>query len=913
MKEDKTQHNSPYNAPHKQKSGEHRRETGCYALASFNDNGIITFDKKKIANANWIAVEYLHAHTPDDIIGKDLTSIVPPECRDVLTDETSNTKRWGKLIRCDGSHLEVEMMVVRPPQKTCHSRHLVFRTITEERSSEKILINASNEWRTTFDTMPNAVCLLDEEGMVVRCNKRMTEISEKTYTEIIGSSCAEIMDCTFEDSKICPLKRVHKSHQRESLVLQKNDRWMHISMEPLPGQAGSLRGAVLVISDITAHKRAEDRLLHLNKLFLNLTPSYRKNINMFTQACKQQLNADRIIYRKKEESTLRAISQWQDSRCNHDIESAEKKLCCEIIQRARKGESVHVVKEYTEPSADPDNPHITHTFVGHPVFRHDECIGSLCISFSKHVVLAENDELLISIISTAIGIEEERNEVEQQILAQKTFLNHILESLSHPLYVIDIEDYKLKMWNAAADISNSEEHPACYETIHKQKSPCSENGIHCPMEMVKRTKKAQTLEHVHYDRDGNPRTFEVHGHPVFDDNGNLIQVIQYAFDITDRNRLLEELQKTQKLESLGILAGGIAHDFNNIITAILGNIEILKVYLEAHKHSERLLKIENAVFRARDLIQQLLTFSKGGAPIKKILSIIELLKESAGFVLRGSNVKCEFSIQDDLWAVEIDEGQISQVINNLLLNADQAMRDGGTINITAKNHIIYNVNGLPLHKGKYVRISIEDHGVGIPEENISKIFDPYFTTKEKGNGLGLTTAYSIIRKHDGYITVDSKVGRGSTFSIYLPASDETQQPEQMVEKHIIKGTGKILVVDDEETVRDVAQQMLNLCGYEAECVSDGAEALELYRKALAAGSPYDIVIMDLTIPGGLGGKETIKKLLNIDPQAKAVASSGYSSAPVMSEFKKYGFRGVLTKPYRMQELSELLHRILKND
>ncbi|UCC11718.1 MAG: response regulator, partial [candidate division WOR-3 bacterium] len=607
------------------------------------------------------------------------------------------------------------------------------------------------------------------------------------------------------------------------------------------------------------------------------------------------------------------ISQWQDSRCSHDIEIIERQLSHDIINTAHKGESVHVVQDFTEPNTDSDNPHVSHTFVGHPVFCYDECIGSLCISFSEEMVLDDNDELLIGIISTAIGIEEERNQVEQQILTQKTFLNNILESLSHPLYVIDIKNYTLKMWNAAANIISPEEHLTCHEAIHRLDSPCSNRGIHCPLEMVKRTKKAQTVEHVHYDRDGNPRTFEVHGHPVLDDNGTLIQVIQYAFDVTDRNRMLEELQKTQKLESLGILAGGIAHDFNNIITAILGNIEILKVYMSTHTHDERLHKIENAVFRARDLIQQLLTFSKGGAPIKKTLSIVELLKESAGFVLRGSNVKCEFSIQEDLWAVEIDESQISQVINNLLLNADQAMHDGGTIRIIAENHIIYNVNGLPLHKGKYVRISIEDHGIGIPEENISKIFDPYFTTKERGNGLGLTTAYSIIRKHDGYITVDSRVGRGSTFSIYLPASDESKKTEQKIEKHVIKGTGNVLVVDDEDTVRDVALHMLNLCGYKADCVTDGAEALELYQQSMAAGHPYDIVIMDLTIPGGLGGKETIKKLLEIDPQAKAIASSGYSSAPVMSEFKKYGFRGVLTKPYRMQELSELLHRILKND
>lgn len=382
-------------------------------------------------------------------------------------------------------------------------------------------------------------------------------------------------------------------------------------------------------------------------------------------------------------------------------------------------------------------------------------------------------------------------------------------------------------------------------------------------------------------------------------------------DITERKRMEDELLRTQKLESLAILAGGIAHDFNNVLTGILGSISLAKMRTPSDDTMlKTLTEAEKGCFRARELTQQLITFARGGAPVKKTLSLIDLIKESTTFTLSGSGTKPEFYIADDLWPADVDEGQISQVINNLVLNADQAMPRGGIIKITCEN-IQLNAELTPLQKGKYVKIMVKDHGIGIPKENLHRIFDPYFTTKQKGSGLGLTTTYSIINKHNGHISVESELGKGTTFSIFLPASEKEPEVRKDIKEEYVIRKGRILIMDDDAIVRDVAGKMLTTLGYEVDYAEDGTSAIEQYKKAKETRRPFDTVIMDLTIPGGMGGKEAITKLLAIDPVARVIVSSGYSSDPVMSEYKRYGFSGVVTKPYTLAELSRVVSGVIK--
>jgi two-component system, cell cycle sensor histidine kinase and response regulator CckA len=392
-------------------------------------------------------------------------------------------------------------------------------------------------------------------------------------------------------------------------------------------------------------------------------------------------------------------------------------------------------------------------------------------------------------------------------------------------------------------------------------------------------------------------------------------ILGYLRDIGDRRRLEEELFKASKLESLGILAGGIAHDFNNIMTAIMGNISLARMTTKPDDPSfKRLTGAEQAVHRAKDLTQQLLTFSKGGAPVKRTTGIAHILEDSTNFTLTGSNVRCFFSLPTDLMSVDVDEGQVSQVIQNLVINAKEAMPMGGTIEVRAENAIIEHDQGpedvLP-GKGAYIKVSITDQGIGIPEEYIGKIFDPFFSTKQKGSGLGLATSYSIIKKHGGYIQAKSHLGIGTTFTIYLPATRKSG-PAPVDEKPALSmGKGRILLMDDEEIVRDTIGEMLTCLGYETGFAKDGVEAIDLYVEARKNGAPFDMVILDLTIPGGMGGEEAMEELLEIDPDIKAVVSSGYANNRVMSDFSRYGFVNVISKPYRIEELSVTIAKVME--
>ncbi|MCP3900129.1 MAG: response regulator [Desulfobacteraceae bacterium] len=382
-------------------------------------------------------------------------------------------------------------------------------------------------------------------------------------------------------------------------------------------------------------------------------------------------------------------------------------------------------------------------------------------------------------------------------------------------------------------------------------------------------------------------------------------------EIHDRKMMEQELLKVKNLESLGTLAGGIAHDFNNLLTGILGNISLVKINMDSQDPKlESLNDAEKASLMAKELTHQLLTFSKGGVPFKETTYLGKLLTDSAKIVLVGSKVKCHFLIQEDLLPVEVDSGQISQVVNNLIINADQAMPSGGNIFLSAENITINSNHPGNLTAGKWVKIMVQDQGYGISHENLSRIFDPYFTTKDKGSGLGLATSYSIIKMHNGEILVESELGFGTTFTIFLPYSQKQLRAKSDVGEHLISGAGKILVMDDEEFMQKFTAKALAFIGYDSDLAKDGEEAIRLYKNGLKSERPYDVVILDLTIPGGMGGKETIRELLKIDPTAKAVVTSGYSSDNVLSNFKEYGFKNVVKKPFRIQELSTILQEVI---
>lgn len=633
-----------------------------------------------------------------------------------------------------------------------------------------------------------------------------------------------------------------------------------------------------------------------------------------------------------------------------------------------------------------------------------------------------------------------RCQAEEDLAQQNKYIRSILESLTHPFYAIDINDYSIKIANSASGLKAGGP-STCYALTHHRDSPCDGISHPCPLNIIKQTKKPAMVEHIHCDPEGGRRHIEIHAYPVFDRRGELIQMIEYSIDISERRRAqielaaekerlsvtlrsigdgvittdiagnivllnkvaetltgwsareatgrplkeifhiinsqtgkicenpatrvlssghiidlanhtvliardgrrrdiadsgapirnsqseiigvvlvfrdvtdqlksARELMKVKKLESIGILAGGIAHDFNNILTAILGNLNLAVLDPKLEEKTRNLLSAaEKASLRAKDLTQQLLTFAKGGEPVKATSSLKNVIRDSANFVLHGDKVACRYKIPADLWLVDIDTGQISQVIQNIVLNASHAMPEGGRITITGENLPSISTEGLPfMPEGRFIKISIQDNGIGMPSNVLDKIFDPYFTTKHKGNGLGLAITQSIIKKHNGHITTSSTPGAGTTFTIYLPASEHLKTAKQETPGATVSSRARILIMDDNEMVQNLIKTMLVHMGHEVVLSTNGEEAIKLYQESLNTASPFDLIIMDLTIPGGMGGKDAVLEIHKINPEARVIVSSGYSNDPIMANCTEYGFCAALTKPYQLQQLSQVISR-----
>ncbi|ETR68763.1 MAG: multi-sensor hybrid histidine kinase [Candidatus Magnetoglobus multicellularis str. Araruama] len=412
--------------------------------------------------------------------------------------------------------------------------------------------------------------------------------------------------------------------------------------------------------------------------------------------------------------------------------------------------------------------------------------------------------------------------------------------------------------------------------------------------------------------DGTERMIADSGAPIFNRNNEIIGVVLVFRDITQEQKIDQQLRQAQKMEAIGTLAGGIAHDFNNMLGVVTGNTSYAKSLLhESDELFQVLSDIQDAIKKAQELTLQLLTFSKGGEPIKKITNLHKLIIDSAKFVTRGSSCKCQFDIAPDLWSAEVDSGQIHQVISNIVINASQAMPEGGVIDIAAANISVEKPHQekYPVPCGKYVKIAIKDYGIGIAQKHMDKIFNPYFTTKQKGSGLGLATSYSIIKRHLGHIQVHSQLNQGSVFTIYLKGSmvEAKNISSKTTVEHM--GQGKILIMDDDPAILKMAGRMFSRMGYQTEFATDGKQAIEMYESAMESATPFAFVILDLTVPGGMGGALTIPELLKIDPNIKAIVSSGYSNDPIMSHYEDYGFMGVIPKPYTKSQISEVLNAL----
>ena len=389
-------------------------------------------------------------------------------------------------------------------------------------------------------------------------------------------------------------------------------------------------------------------------------------------------------------------------------------------------------------------------------------------------------------------------------------------------------------------------------------------------------------------------------------------------DNTESRRIQKELLKARQLESIAALSGGIAHDYNNLLTAIMGNISLcLTTFNEDSPQYDWLDQAQEAALIAKELTNRLITFSKGGTPQKETVDPAELILGASEFALSGSNVIVHYDFPPDLWPVDVDRMQVGQALHNIVINAREAMPDGGELTVAARNEVATEELDERL-TGRHVLISITDSGPGVDPAVRGRIFDPYFTTKEmgaeRGLGLGLSIANSIIEKHGGAIRVSGMSRRGACFNIYMPASTNAiatiQQEDESPMDTNGRHTGRILVMDDEEMIRNLAGNILKRLGYDPAFAAKGEEAIALYREALESDIPFDAVILDLTVKGGLGGKETIQKLMAIDPDVRGIVSSGYANDPGVTNYRDFGFCAVVAKPYRIKEISEQLEQLL---
>ncbi len=518
----------------------------------------------------------------------------------------------------------------------------------------------------------------------------------------------------------------------------------------------------------------------------------------------------------------------------------------------------------------------------------------------------ENNLIKVEASEAALRQSEEKTRRAQE------FLETILNNVADPIFVKD-EQHRWLLINDAFSgfIGHSRENilgKSDYDCFPKEEA----DGFWEQDDLVFTTETPNEIEENFTDVHGVQHTI-LTKRAVFKSAEGTRLLVGTIKDITERKYMEEELLKSQKLKSISYLAGGIAHDFNNILTAILGNVSLLKELVDRDStiHT-RLVETEKASNKAKDLTHQLLTFSQGGAPVKSTVSLVKLIEDSVTFTLSGTKVRPDLHLDRDTWAVELDESQMSRVIHNIVVNAIQAMPDGGILKVKTSNLSSEDVSTLPLKPKRFVLVKFEDNGKGIPQKVLANIFDPYFTTKDDGSGLGLAIAYSVIQRHGGHIAVESKEDIGTKFLMYLPASANDVPTFQEDTVQVAGGTGNILIMDDEPIIREAVSAMLVHLGYHVECAADGEKAIQMYSEWRQKGRPFDAVIMDLTIPGGMGGEEAIKILLELDPNAKALVSSGYSQNPIMADFKRYGFSGVITKPFELHKIATVLDEVIKS-
>ena len=744
-----------------------------------------------------------------------------------------------------------------------------------------------------MDTASVAIGLVDKTGRITHANRSMAEMFGRTLEELAGCEYVELVHPsereTGRKNMLALLASEIPSVDLERRYWRKNgtEFWGHLACRRFHDVHGNELGLIGVITDITARKQSEAALKQSEakyRLLYNETPVLLHSID-------------------RNGILVEVNDYWLKTLGYERGEVIGKKVADFFTEASRKYSQEVVQPAFFRDGIAKD---VSYQFVR----KNGEVVDVLLSA------TAERDASGAVVRSLAV-IEDvtERKRAEAALRESEERFKAITMTASDAILLMD-DRGKLVHWNPAAGrMFGYSAEEALGKDLHLFLAPrrLHKNYLEGFENFVKTGQGPvinKAVELAAHRKDGTEFPIEVSTSGM-NINGRW-HALGIVRDITERKQLEQQLLKSEKLKSIGTLAGGIAHDFNNLLQGIFGYISMAKLtHDEKEKSLAMLEQAEKALHQSVNLTSQLLTFSKGGKPVKKVFALRTLIENSIAFALSGSQITYEIVIDEGLRAVEADEGQIGQVIQNIVLNADQAMPLGGRITITARNIPASAAPRLPgAATGDVVELSIQDQGTGIPEEHLSRIFDPYFTTKEKGSGLGLATSYSIVKNHGGVITVASELGKGTTFMIYLPASGASVEREAASARPAAGNKGRILVMDDEQVVREVTGELLRSLGHEVDFADRGEAAVMRYKTAMAEGRPFDIVILDLTVRGGMGGVEAVKKLLKLDPNVKAVVSSGYSDDAVTADYRKQGFAAFLKKPYNIEELQSTLDALL---
>jgi len=805
----------------------------------------------------------------------------------VLRDRQRVDREEYRLVRPDGTTLVIS---VSAAPFAGGGFMVSARDVSREKQAEEALRSSEEKYRMLVEASTDAIFLETTDFRILDCNS--------AALEMFGYSKGEMLRLTATDlippEDIPGLEGLSAEafaaggFRIEARNVRKDGSIFPVELNTRLFESGGQKFVIVFVRDLTEPKAAQATILERERFLADIFASIQDGISILDT----ELNILRVnpVMEKWYEHHL----PLPGKKCFQAYHGADRACAvCPSIQAIRTGTAAMEISPKTGPGGIVTGWFDLYAF---PIF--DRGTGRI-----RGVIEYVRDVTARKLAEDALAAEKER-------------LSVTLRSIGDGVITTDVEGRVILMNQVAEKLTGYRQEESLgrpLEQVFRIIHEFTREPVDSPVDQVIRTAGVAGLANhtLLVARDGTERAIADSGSPIRDRDSRIVGVVLVFRDVTQKRQAEEQMMKAEKLESLGILAGGIAHDFNNILTGILGNISLARL-LPGDRAADRLVEAEKACQRARDLTQQLLTFSRGGMPVKTTASIGEIIAESARFALRGSRTSLELDLEPGLWPAEVDVGQISQVAQNLVINADQAMPAGGTIRVRARNFIrsAAGDDGPAVRPGNYVCFTVADEGEGIPPELLNKIFDPFFTTKEKGSGIGLTTSYSIVSKHDGYILVESAVGRGSKFSVFLPASPEKLPAWPRAEGKLERGSGRVLVMDDEEAIRELAALMLRELGYEPLAVESGEQALDQFRRARLEGRPFAAVILDLTVPGRMGGQETVARLREIDPAVKALVSSGYSTDPALSRYLDYGFAGFITKPYDVQTLGRTLRQLL---